>query len=78
MSRSPSPITMVPPISDSSMALRIASTAARSAPIAVAAAHQPRRGDGPGLGGGNGLAGDQLVHLVHRPRAISAGSGAAR
>ena len=46
--------------------------------VAVAAAHQPGSGDGARLGGGNGLAGDQLVHLVHRPRAISAGSGVAR
>ena len=45
---------------------------------AIAAPHETGGRNGTRLGGRNGLAGDQLVHLPIGPSGASAGSGDAR
>ena len=71
-SRSPSPMTIVPDDLGVVHGLAHRRDCGLVGAVAVAASHEARRGDGPGLGGAHRLGDDELVDSRRRRLGLSA------
>ena len=74
-SRSPSPMTMVPCISTSSIVARIASVAGSVGLVRVAAAHEAGGGDRGRLGDADHLEREQRLHGMRSRQCVGSGAG---